>query len=61
MSELYQTKVLGLALEAEIADFVRERITIEYRIAEATRQHRKRSHLVRYRQLAKAAEIAEAA
>jgi hypothetical protein len=49
------------ALEAEIADFVRETITLEYRIAEATRQHRKRSHLVRYRQLAKAAEIAEAA
>jgi hypothetical protein len=49
------------ALEAEIADFVREEFSLENRIARATRQHRKRSHLIRYRQIAKAAEIAEAA
>ncbi len=49
------------ALETEIADFVRETITLEYRIAEATRQHRKRSHLIRFRQVSKALEIAVAA
>ena len=49
------------ALEAEIADFVREYFSLENRIERATRWRQKRSHLIRYRQVAKALEIAEAA
>lgn len=52
---------IAYALEADIADFVREHITVEYRLALAIRQHRRRSHLIRYRQLAKAKELEEAA
>jgi hypothetical protein len=46
------------AIEPAIADLVREEFSLENRIARATRQHRKRSHLIRFRQVAKAMEIA---
>ena len=56
---------IAYALEADIADFVREEITIDYRIAWKRRRHERSSHLVRYRQIdlvnTIAAEIRQAA
>jgi hypothetical protein len=45
-------------VEADVADFVRKTITIEYRIASKRRHHERSSHLVRYRQIEKVNQIA---
>ena len=39
------------AVDAAIADFVREEITLEYRIFWKRKRHERSSHLVRYRQI----------
>lgn len=62
-----QTEALAGALEVEIIEEIQNdiknhiRFTLEYRIEQARRLHKKRSHLIRFRQLAKAQELSEAA